>query len=223
MDRATLRDAIYQLESLSTQSGGLMFASPQSLRQFNALLGTAKSLYPNRTDIQSLEPFDRDGDALPPMSLTEYGDAVRRLRTAVSLRPIGSAEELFSQIQLPEDAPEDLHADMRELEQAIAYQLHKTVLLLAGSIAEAFLLSRHPDNSERGPGMSQMVNQARTERVFGRETLRNLETLLEYRDMIHPRAEQRNQTFRNDARVETAVTALKLLCSELHDPDARYN
>jgi hypothetical protein len=95
-------------------------------------------------------------------------------------------------------------------------------LLIAGSIAEALLISRHPDNSNRGPGLSRLVQQARDQRLFGKDTLRNLETLVDYRDLIHPRAERRNQTFRNQARVDAAVTAIKLLCSELEDTTVRF-
>jgi hypothetical protein len=100
--------------------------------------------------------------------------------------------------------------------------LRKTALLLAGSIAEALLLLRHPDSSEKGPGLAQLVTQARNQRLFGRDTLRQLETLNDYRDLIHTRAGPRNRIVVNDARVEHAAMVLKLLCAELEDTDVRF-
>jgi hypothetical protein len=138
------------------------------------------------------------------------------------MRPFNTAGEVLAKIELPSDAPDDVLFDMQEIEGAISLGLTKTVLLLAGSIAEALLIVRHPDKSERGPGLVQLVRQAQDERLFGRDTLRSLETLVDYRDLIHPRAAVRNKTPRSTARVDTAVTALKLLCNELQDPTARY-
>src|SRR4051812_20803760 len=95
-------------------------------------------------------------------------------------------------------------------------------MLLAGSLSEALLLLRHHDTSEYGPGLKKLVEDARKERLFGRDTLRHLDTLVEYRDSIHPRAEKRNQTFRNEVRMITAITGLSLLCAELQDTGIRY-
>ena len=58
--------------------------------------------------------------------------------------------------------------------------------------------------------------------MFGRDTLRQLENLVDYRDVIHPRAERRNQIFRDEAIIDTALTAVKLLLHELEDKDVRY-
>lgn len=169
-------------------------------------------------DIQALQPLG----VLTELDTALYRDSVDRLKSAVNLRPVGAAGDIFAQVQLPEDANPDLAQDMRELEGAVAAGLSKAALLLAGSLTEALLLSRHPDHSDRGPGLAKLVDQARSERLFGRDTLRSLDTLTEYRDLIHPRAEARNQTPPNEARVEAALAALKLLCSELLDPDAKY-
>lgn len=103
-----------------------------------------------------------------------------------------------------------------------ALGLKKTALLLSGSIAEAMLLARHPDNSERGPGLAALVGLAKEQRLFGRDTLRHLESLNDYRDLIHTRAGPRNRIEATDARVQHAVQALKLLCSELEDIEVRY-
>ena len=129
---------------------------------------------------------------------------------------------MLAGLGLPSDAPEDLLLDLRELEEAVNLGLAKTVLLLSGSIAEALLLSRHRDESTTGPGFQQMVEQAKNERLFGRDTIRQLENLADYRDVIHPRAEQRNQTFRDEGKIDNAITALKLLLHELEDTDVRY-
>jgi hypothetical protein len=130
--------------------------------------------------------------------------------------------ELASGIQLPPDAPAGLFADLQEFRDAVGLGLKKTALLLAGSIAEALLLSRHPDTSDKGPGLAQLVSEARSHRLFGRDTLRQLETLTDYRDLIHTRSGPRNKIVVNDARVEHAAGALKLLCVELEDLSVRY-
>lgn len=218
MDRVTLRDAVNQLQSITTSKYNSSYAYTQAVYQFNALLSEAKSLYPDRADIQALQ------ESVSPylVDKEEFSNAVIRLISAIELRPLGSTGETFAQINLPEDAPEDVKLDMIELKGAIALNLHKTALLLAGSIAEALLLERHSDKSERGPGLRQLVEQARKERLFGRDTLRHLENLVDYRDLIHPRAEKRNKTLRNEARANASVTALKLLCYELEDISVRY-
>ena len=218
MDRIALRDAVYKLDYLTSGTQSEAIAYEQGVRQFNSLLELAKSLYPNRVDIQAIQEYEHPS-LIPNHKFT---DAVIRLKYALDLRPLSSAGEILAQVQLPSDAPDDVVLDMRELEGAISLELTKTALLLAGSIAEALLISRHPDNSNRGPGLSLLVQQARDQRLFGKDTLRNLETLVDYRDLIHPRAERRNQTFRNQARVDAAVTAIKLLCSELEDTTVRF-
>jgi len=218
VDRITLRDAVTQLQTITNSEYNSSYAYAQAVNQFNALLSEAKSLYPNRADIQALQEYD-----IPNIVGADvFSNAVTRLISAIELRPLGSSGETLSQISLPEDAPEDVKLDMTELEGAIELNLHKTALLLAGSIAEALLLERHPDKSEKGPGLRQLVEQGRKERLFGRDTLRHLENLIDYRDLIHPRAEKRNKTPRNEGRVNTAVTALKLLCHELEDVSVRY-
>jgi hypothetical protein len=218
MDRIALRDAVYQLAQSNFASEGGVFAYEQAVRQFNSLLELAKSLYPNRVDIQGIQGYT----SLYIVYKDIFADVILRLKSALDLRPFSSAGEILAQVQLPPNAPDDVVLDMRELEGAISLELTKTALLLAGSIAEALLISRHPDNSNRGPGLSRLVQQARDQRLFGRDTLRNLETLVDYRDLIHPRAERRNQTFRNQARVDAAVTAIKLLCYELEDTTVHF-
>ena len=100
--------------------------------------------------------------------------------------------------------------------------LHKSVLLLAGSITESLLLMRHPDNSDRGPGLKDLVETARSEKLLGRDTLRLLDPLIDYSDAIHPRAESRNGIVPNAARSETAINGLKLLCGDLEEVNLRY-
>lgn len=222
MDSVLLRDALKKLQSLPHHYGpGGAFAKEQAVRQFNALLMKAKALYPNRVDIQSM--YDYSSTIMSLVSAEEFDDAVTRLVSAVELRPPSDLGERFTRIALPQDTPDDIKLDMKELEGAIALGLHKTALLLAGSIAEALLLVRHPDKSERGPGLQQLVAQARKERLFGRDTLRSLDDLVDYRDLIHPRAEKRNKTFRNEGRVSAAINALGLLCHELEDIAVCYS
>lgn len=219
MDKITLRDAVYKLEELSRSSEGQTYAFDQAASQFSGLLEAAKQLYPDRADIQTIKGYE---SRLIVRQL-DFTDAVLRLRHALDLRPSSSSGEMLAQIKLPSDAPADVALDMSELEGAISLELTKTALLLAGSIAEALLLSRHPNKTDRGPGLNQLVNQAREQRLFGKDTLKYLETLVDYRDLIHPRAATRNKTPRSPARVDAAVTAIKLLCHELEDPDAHYN
>ena len=125
-------------------------------------------------------------------------------------------------LQLPPNTPPDLNLDFEELQKAAKHGLGKSVLLLSGLIAEALLLSRHPDTSDRGPGLKQLVGQARQQKLFGRDTLLQLETLVNYRDLIHHRAQRRSRIHPNDTRIKVAVMALGLLCTELEDPDKRY-
>ena len=156
----------------------------------------------------------------------------RRLVNAFDQSPPDSSEEdspvdqrlLFGAVrfQLPPNAPPDLKSDFEEIQKAAEHGLGKSVLLLAGSIAEALLLSRHTDRSDRGPGLRQLVGQARQQKLFGRDTLRQLETLVDYRNLIHPRAQRRSRISPNDIRIRIAITALELLCEELDDPDKRY-
>lgn len=217
MDRVLLRDAVRQLETSPRSVIGSSFASGQAVEQFDGLLDAAKKLYPERADIQSIKPLE------PSVMAEVFTDSVLRLSSALNLRPVGSASELVSQIRLPSNAPEDIVADLCELEAASSLGLLKTSLLLTGSIAESLLLLRHPDTSLGGPGLRQLVTQARDQKLFGRDTLRHLEALVDYRDLIHPRSEKRNQTFRNEARVESALTALKLLCTDLdQEPTLRF-
>ncbi len=185
MDKALLADAVRQLDTLV--GVGSSYALPQAVRQFNSLLKTAKLLYPSRPDILALEGYKNE----TIVDAKEFTDVVRRFRTALELRPPGSLSDVVSGIQLPQDAPADLSADVQEFREAVGLNLRKTSLLLAGSIAEALLLLRHSDTSERGPGLAQLVRQARDQRLFGRDTLRQLETLNDYRDLIHTRAAQR--------------------------------
>ena len=69
-----------------------------------------------------------------------------------------------------------------------------------------------------------LVREARSKRppLFGEDTLRGLENLINYRDIIHPRAQKRAQIEPSESRVESALLALKLLCSELQNVDRRY-
>lgn len=152
----------------------------------------------------------------------EFSDVSWRLRVAVELRRPGSITDLVDSIVLPTDAPHFLEGDLQELKEAVGLGLKKTALLLSGSLAEALLLMRHPDASERGPGLAHLLRLATTQRLFGRDTLRQLETLNDYRDLIHTRAGPRNRIQVNDARMEQAVQAVRLLCSELQDIEAKY-
>ena len=217
MDKALLADAVRQLDKLV----GIRFlgsALPQAVRQFNSLLETAQSLYPSRPDILALEGYE----LATLVDAEAFRDVVRRLKVALELRPPGSLSENVAKIQLPSDAPDDLSEDLQEFCEAVGLNLRKTALLLAGSIAEALLLLRHSDDSDKGPGLAHLVSQARNQRLFGRDTLRQLETLNDYRDLIHTRAGPRNRIVVNDARVEHAVMALKLLCAELKDVSVRF-
>ena len=125
-------------------------------------------------------------------------------------------------LQLPPNTPPDLNLDFEELQKAAKHGLGKSALLLTGLIAEALLLSRHPDTSDRGPELRQLVRQAHQQKLFGSDILRALDTLIDYRDLIHSRAQHRNRIRPNDTRIEGAAIALKLLCTELEDPDVRY-
>ncbi len=218
MDKVILLDAIRKLNSLPQSRIAAHYAYEQAVRQFNTLLVEAQYHYPERVDIQVLEEYTDTSNVIT----NEFSDRVRRLKEAIELRPLDSSAETFAQIKLPEDTPSDVKLDMNELEGALNLNLHKAALLLSGSIAEALLLIRHPDKSEKGPGLSGLIEQASKERLFGRDTLSYLENLKYYRDLIHPRAEKRNKTPRNEERVSVAIDALKLLCKEFQDQEVRF-
>ena len=186
---------------------------------FNALLKESKLLYPNRPDILALQEYEEGAYPI----LDDFNGRVERLKASLELRPPAAIANLLGEIVLPDDAP-DINNDLRELEDAVALGLAKTTLVLAGSIAEALLLSRHPDASDRGPGLPGLVRMARNKRppLFGEDTLRHLETLADYRNLIHPRAQRRTRIEPNSSRIEEAIIALKLLCSELQNPDRRF-
>lgn len=215
MDRVLLLDLVRALENLYRGST----VHDEDKKQFNALLEQARKQYPDRPDILAINPYRLD--SYP--SLDPFMVNVRRLRVALEIRPPSSATELLATITLPSDAP-DLTVELDELQGALALGLHKTALLLAGSIAEALLLVRHPDNSEPGPGLNQLLKAAKKSRppLFGEDTLRHLETLVDYRNLIHPRSQRRTQIVPNQARAHEAVAALRLLCSELQNTDRRY-
>jgi len=219
LDRRSLREAVTLLNNTKHSREGHSTVYVQAVSQFSALLEIAKSLYPKRADIQAIQSYS----ITLSIDVSVFSDAVFRLKSALEMDSTESTSDLFAQIQLPSDAPVDIGVDMLELAGAISLGLSKAALLLSGSIAESLLVSRHPDKSERGPGLNKLVEQARRERLFGKDTLNGLGYLVDYRDLIHPRAEIRNKTIRNEARVETALTALKLLCSELGDPNVRYD
>ena len=151
MDKVTLREAVGNLETQYRALPGTSYAPGQAVRQFNALLEGALG-----------ETTLVVGEVL--------GDSVRRLRSALDLLPVGTAAAVLVGLQLPSDAPQGLESDFREIEEAVKLGLDKTVLLLSGFFTEALLLSRHPDDSTRGPGLQQMVNQAKDERLFGRDS-----------------------------------------------------
>lgn len=215
MDRKLLLDAVRQLQghyrANSTHS--------QDVPLFNALLKESKILYPNRPDILALEEYEERAYA----TLDDFTGRVERLRAALELRPPAAVANLLAEIVLPADAP-DLKNDLSELQDAVALGLAKTTLVLAGSIAEALLLSRHPDPSDRGPGLPELVRVARNKKppLFGEDTLRHLDTLADYRNLIHPRAQRRTRIEPNSSRIEEAIVALKLLCSELQNPDRQF-
>ena len=221
MDKIALTNAINGLQ-LTANSLVQINSSELAIRQFNALLIEAKIHFPARADVQSLLTFAETDAGWSTVKTNLYSDAVSRLIKAVNLQPIGSVSDVVRQIEFPSDASDEVKRDLQELGQAFTSELHKSVLLLAGSITESLLLSRHPDKSDRGPGLKNLVEVARSERLLGRDTLRQLDTLVDYRDSIHPRAESRNGIAPNTARSETAINALKLLCAELEDTEVRY-
>lgn len=217
MDKPTLLAAVSALLT-NTHARGSNYAYEQGVRQFNSLLERAKSLYPTRPDIQSIQSYEYPNIA----GVFVFEDAVKRLKSALELVPSTSAGQLLAQVNLPSDAPADVVLDLAELEGALSISLEKTILLLVGSMAEALLIVRHPDTSPRGPGLRELIKQARTQNLFGSDTLKLLEMLADYRDLIHPRAQIRNRTVRSPARVDAAISALKLLCEELQQTAIRY-
>lgn len=217
MDKSTLAAAVNLLLT-NTHKRGLSVAHEQAVCQYNSLLERAKSLYPSRPDIHSMKSYG----ITDTVNVEVFEDAASRLKSALEIGPVTSSGELLAQVRLPSDAPADVVLDLAELEGALSVGLEKAILLLAGSIAEALLIIRHTDTSNRGPGLSQLVSQARAQNLFGLDTLRLLETLIDYRDLIHPRAATRNRTVRNSARVDAAISALKLLCQDLQDTTVRY-
>lgn len=217
MDKSLLLDAARQLDALGCNPSDT-FAFEQAVRQFNALLDQAKLLYPNRPDIIAVLPYEEVTRTYTGV----FTDAIHRLRLSLELRPPGSISQVVDGILLPPDSSPELAKDLQEFKEAVSLGLQKTSLLLAGSIAETLLLTRHPDTSEWGPGLAKLVRQAETQRLFGSDTIRQLETLIDYRDLIHARAAKRNKIVPGDARIEHAVMALKQLCADLLDLSIKF-
>lgn len=218
MDKSLLLNACVALSQSDVARSSDNWARAQAVRQFNALLRRAQELYPSRPDISAMASYI-DVETVYARDLI---DAVQRLRTAVELHRPGSTSDVVESIELPADLREPLAGDIAELRDAVSLGLRKTSLLLAGSMAETMLLARHPDQTERGPGLLSLVERAKQERLFGRDTLRHLESLNDYRDLIHTRAGPRNRIEVSDVRVQHALQALRLLCSELADTSVRY-
>ncbi|RYZ70710.1 MAG: hypothetical protein EOP09_05685 [Proteobacteria bacterium] len=216
MNQTLLIDAVQAFCRLDI--GTPPYARIQAVRQFNALLEQAKNLYPSRPDINAINNYIANDRVI----CVDLVDASKRLLASLELRRPGALSEAIESISLPSDAPEGLTQDLEELKLAVSMGLRKSALLLSGSLAEALLLSRHPDRSERGPGLSRLLALATEQRLFGRDVLRHLETLNDYRDLIHTRAAQRNRITLTDERVILAVQALKLLCAELQYPNVFY-
>jgi hypothetical protein len=216
MDKTLLLDAVRQLDTPASQSRNGKAARVQAVRQFNALLTEAKLLYPRRADIHAIFPFQQ----VPLWD--HFSNEVCRLIRSLELRPPRSIAQVIDGIVLPPDALPALALDLQEFREAVAHGLKKATLLLAGSMAEALLLLRHPDKTERGPGLHDLVKQATSQGLFGADTLRQLETLTDYRDLIHARAAKRNRIVLNDVRIDHAVLALKHLCHDLQNTNIRF-
>jgi len=212
MDKALLLHVVTQLDDLG--SGKQAFASESAVNQFNALLKQAKTLYDNRPDIDSIAPLEGSH-----VYHDVFFDAAKRLRKSLELRSLGT---LADTIELPPDASSGDAADLQEFKESVALGHRKSALLLAGALAEALLIVRHPDVSERGPGLRQLVKEASDKGLFGSDTLRQLETLIDYRDLIHARAARRNRIVLNEVRIEQAVMALKHLCADLQNINLKF-
>ena len=176
MNKTLLAEAVETLHALG--SGDKPYARKQAVRQFDTLLQQAKNLYPDRPDVAAIAAY---GSTF--VLADDFDDATDRLNRALQLRPPGPSG--LEQILLPPDAPEDFAPQLEEFREAVRLGLQRTALLLAGSLAEALLLLRHPDKSDRGPGLGALVSEAAKQRLFGHDTLRQLETLNDYRDVIH--------------------------------------
>jgi len=216
MDRLLLLDAVRNLEAMGTGQGA--FAWQHGVAQFNALLADAKLQLAGRHDIQALRPFE----TVNIVSRDVFRDAVKRLRTALELRPPQAIAEFLNDTAVVNAKASSVGRDISELREAANLGLAKTTLLLCGMIAEALLIERHPDQTDRGPGLAKLVVQARAQKLFGSDTLSHLDTLIQYRDLIHPRAQIRNRIEPNESRVESALTALRLLLGELNARDVRF-
>src|SRR5947208_42724 len=107
MNKVALRDAVYKLTELELAPEDNVFAYEQAVNQFNFLLDSAKLLYPDRADIQGMHSYQQLGLVLAD----KFKDAVYRFKHALDLRPLNSAGEMLSQIQLPSDAPADVALD----------------------------------------------------------------------------------------------------------------
>ena len=112
-------------------------------------------MYTSRPDIQAIEYYLY----LNTVLRDEFIDAIQRFRLALELRSPGNISEVVLNFELPPNSPPDLDSDLEELRKAVGLELRKTALLLTGSIAEALLLERHPDNTDRGPGLRKLVKE----------------------------------------------------------------
>ena len=143
MDKSLLLNACIALTESDLARSSDTFARAQAVRQFNALLRRAQELYPSRPDIIAIDWYPNEA----AVYARDLIDAAQRLRTAVELYRPGSLNDVVDSIELPPDSRESLTADLGELRDAVALNLKKTALLLTGSMAEAMLLARHPDQS----------------------------------------------------------------------------
>ncbi len=178
---------------------------------YEAYISVAKKLYPERPDIGNIVFVFEIFSGKKNQFVLKHANTLKHLID-------GESVAITEEITFPEDAPEHIQQDFAEMQNAIALKMVKTVLLLAGSIAESLLINRHYDSTGRGPGLKDLVNEAKKAENKGflsEDTIQDLSMMINYRDLIHPRAAIRNKLMLDESRIEKALITLKLLCADL--------
>ncbi len=124
---------------------------------YDAYVKAAQKLYPERPDIGSIIVVYEIFSGKKNQFLLKRANTLKHLIDGESLA-------ITEEIIFPDDTPEHILQDFTEMQSAVALKMVKTVLLLSGSIAEALLINRHHDGTDKGPGLKDLVNEAKKPR-----------------------------------------------------------
>ncbi len=122
-----------------------------------------------------------------------------------------------------------LRRDLEELVSAVSAGLDKSVAMLAGSIMEAVLvdvIDRRPDLAQGYMGKKKFPSDASIDKLVEIAVAENLldslatslvDSIKDYRDLIHPDRERRLRTKLDGATTASLLALLRLVLRSLHD------